>query len=84
MRFEVLAPADLTVVDCNCSICTKTGYLHLLVEKSRFRLLKGAEALATYRFNTGAAQKYLEAVPFSLPRLDKEKPVDYERLIAAP
>ena len=56
MRFEVLAPADLTVVDCNCSICTKTGYLHLLVEKSRFRLLKGAEALATYRFNTGAAQ----------------------------
>jgi threonine synthase len=31
-------------------------------------------------FNTGAAQKYPEAVPLSLPRLDKDRPVDYARL----
>ncbi len=31
-------------------------------------------------FNTGAAQKYLEAVPFSLPRLNKDQPVDYASL----
>jgi hypothetical protein len=56
VRFEVRAPAEIEVVDCNCSICTKTGYLHLLVEKSRFHLLQGAEALTTYRFNTATAQ----------------------------
>jgi hypothetical protein len=56
VRFEVLAPAVLQVTDCNCSICSKAGYLHLLIEKSRFRLLAGAEALTTYRFNTGTAQ----------------------------
>jgi threonine synthase len=31
-------------------------------------------------FNTGAAQKYPEAVPLHLPRIDKNRPVDYERL----
>jgi hypothetical protein len=56
VRFEVLAPADITVEDCNCSMCRKTGYLHLIVDKSRFRLVQGKEALATYRFNTGTAQ----------------------------
>jgi hypothetical protein len=56
VRFEVRAPAEIEVVDCNCSICRKTGYLHLLVEKSRFRLLAGAEFLTNYRFNTGTAQ----------------------------
>jgi threonine synthase len=29
-------------------------------------------------FNTGAAQKYPEAVPLDLPRLDKDRPVDYD------
>jgi hypothetical protein len=56
VRFEVLAPAELKVVDCNCSICRKTGYLHLLVDKARFRLVQGTGALTTYRFNTGTAQ----------------------------
>jgi threonine synthase len=32
-------------------------------------------------FNTGAAQKYPEAVPLDLPRLDKDRPVDYEALV---
>lgn len=31
-------------------------------------------------FNTGAAQKYPEAVPLQLPRLDKDQPIDYARL----
>jgi hypothetical protein len=34
-------------------------------------------------FNTGAAQKYPEAVPLNLPRVDKDRPVDYERLGAS-
>jgi threonine synthase len=31
-------------------------------------------------FNTGAAQKYLEAVPLSLPRIDLSQPIDYAAL----
>jgi hypothetical protein len=33
-----------------------TGYQHLIVERSRFRLLQGEDSLTTYRFNTGAAK----------------------------
>jgi hypothetical protein len=56
VRFEVSAPAELEVSDCNCSICAKSGYLHLIVSKPQFRLLSGAEALTTYQFNTGTAR----------------------------
>jgi hypothetical protein len=56
VRFEVDAPAHLEVSDCNCSICARSGYLHLIVPKSRFRLLSGAEALTTYEFNTHTAK----------------------------
>jgi hypothetical protein len=56
IRFEVVAPAELEVSECNCSICAKSGYLHLLVPKSRFRLLSGEQYLTTYQFNTGTAQ----------------------------
>ena len=56
VRFEVDAPADLTVSECNCSICSKSGYLHLIVPRSRFRLLQGVEYLTAYAFNTGTAK----------------------------
>ena len=56
VRFEVLAPECLDVSECNCSICSKTGFLHLIVPKERFRLLSGGDALATYTFNTGTAR----------------------------
>lgn len=56
VRFEVRAPAHLQATECNCSICSKTGFLHLIVEESQFRLLCGQEDLTEYRFNTGAAR----------------------------
>jgi len=56
VRFEVHADAHLQVLDCNCSMCRKLAYLHLIVPKSQFRLLCGENALTTYKFNTGAAQ----------------------------
>ena len=31
-------------------------------------------------FNTGAAQKYPEVVSIDLPRIDKDKPPDFERI----
>jgi hypothetical protein len=56
VRFEVDAPAQLVVTDCNCSICRMTGFLHLIVPAARFRLLCGEEALSTYTFGTGVAK----------------------------
>ncbi len=56
VRFEVEAPANPVVQECHCSICSKAGFLHLIVPASRFRLLSGAESLATYTFGTGIAR----------------------------
>lgn len=56
VRFEVTAPAHLDVTDCNCSICRKAGFLHLIVPADRFVLISGRDALTTYTFNTGAAK----------------------------
>jgi len=56
VRFEVEAPADLQVTECNCSICSRSGYLHLIVTKQDFRLISGADALTTYSFDTHEAR----------------------------
>jgi hypothetical protein len=56
VRFEVDATIDLDALECNCSICSKSGFLHLIVPRSRFRLLQGSADLATYTFNTGVAK----------------------------
>jgi hypothetical protein len=58
VRFEVRAPAKLEVADCNCSICRKSGYLHLIVAADRFTLISGREALTTYTFNTRVAKHH--------------------------
>lgn len=56
VRFEVDAPAALEALECNCSLCSKAGFLHLIVPKERFRLVSGEAALRTYTFNTGVAK----------------------------
>jgi hypothetical protein len=56
VRFEAALPDVVEVQDCNCSICAKTGFLHMIVPESRFRLLSGADALTAYSFNTGVAR----------------------------
>jgi len=72
IAFEVEAPEALVVQDCNCSICAKAGFLHLIVPKAKFRLLSGADFLTTYTFNTGVAQhtfcKVCGIKPFYTPR----------------
>jgi len=55
VRFEVDAPAEIEASECNCSMCKRLGYLHLVVPKTRFRLLSGEDSLTSYRFNTGVA-----------------------------
>ncbi len=56
VRFEVLAPAQLEVTECNCSICSKSGYLHLLVPRAYFKLVCGEDRLSTYTFDTHEAR----------------------------
>jgi len=56
VRFEVVAPTSVQVTECNCSMCARSGYLHLIVPKERFKLVSGADALTTYQFNTGTAR----------------------------
>lgn len=72
IRFEVVAPRRIDVSECNCSICSKAGYLHLIVPGDRFKLVSGADALTTYTFNTGTAKHHFCSVcgikSFYVPR----------------
>jgi len=56
VKFEIEVPDEVTVLRCNCSICRKSGYLHLIVSKPRFSLLQGEDSLIDYRFHTGLAR----------------------------
>ncbi len=56
VRFRVTVGDDAEIIDCNCSICTKKGILHLIVPEERFTLLRGDDALAVYTFNTRVAK----------------------------
>ena len=72
VRFEVIAPANIDVAECNCSICAKSGFLHLIVPAERFKLLSGGDALSTYTFNTGVAKHFFCSIcgvkSFYIPR----------------
>lgn len=56
VKYEVEAPENLEVTECNCSICSKSGYLHLIVAKSQFKLLSGDDSLSIYTFDTHEAK----------------------------
>lgn len=57
VRFAIAVPsAHVELLDCNCSMCARTGYLHLIVPHGDFTLLSGGDALVSYRFGTGAAE----------------------------
>ena len=57
VRFEADVPdGPIQVKECDCSICSMSGYLHLLVPQEKFRLTEGRRDTTTYRFGTGTAQ----------------------------
>jgi hypothetical protein len=77
-RVRMRVTGDLAdTVDCNCSMCTKKGFLHLIVPRDRFQLLAGRDELTTYRFNTGVAQhtfcRHCGIYAFYVPRSDPDK-----------
>jgi hypothetical protein len=76
VRFRVTASLD-GVTRCNCSICAKKGFLHLIVPLPQFELLSGADDLTVYRFNTGVAKhqfcRHCGIHAFYVPRSDPDK-----------
>ena len=72
VSFEVRAPKQVDLTVCNCSICSMTGFVHLIVGAEDFRLLTGADNITTYRFNTKtAAHTFCQTCgvkPFYRPR----------------
>jgi hypothetical protein len=57
VRFSVVLPeAPVPALDCNCSVCSMTGFLHIIVPHSDFMLEQGDAALTSYRFGTGTAE----------------------------
>ncbi len=72
VRFRIAAPADITVLDCTCTICQMIGYQHLIVPTSDFELTQGEDSLTLYTFNTGIAKHYFCSVcgikSFYIPR----------------
>lgn len=72
VRFEVLAPAVVNVSQCNCSICSKSGYLGMIVPRDRFTLKSGEESLTEYTFDSEIAKhlfcKFCGIKSFYIPR----------------
>jgi hypothetical protein len=72
VRIEVEAPSELVAHECNCSMCARTGFLHLIVPAEDLRLVAGEAMLETYTFNTGVARHYFCRTcgcrPFYVPR----------------
>ena len=76
VRFKVTADLD-RVTYCNCSMCSKKGFLHLIVPPEQFELLSGRDDLTTYEFNTRTAKhtfcKVCGIHAFYVPRSDPDK-----------
>ena len=76
VRFRVRATLD-GVTECNCSMCSKKGFLHLIVPQPQFELLRGADALTTYQFGTKVAKHHFCRTcgihSYYIPRSDPDK-----------
>jgi hypothetical protein len=76
VRFRVTADLD-RVTECNCSMCGKKGFLHLIIPQDRFELVRGADALVTYQFGTKVAKHHFCKTcgihSYYIPRSDPDK-----------
>jgi len=76
VRFRARVDLD-RLSECNCTMCTKKGILHLVAGPDDFELLSGKEALTTYTFLTGVAQhtfcRHCGIHAFYVPRSQPDK-----------
>jgi len=56
IQFEVLGEENIQILNCTCSICSIVNYKHYIVDKSKFKLIKGKDLLSNYTFNTKTAK----------------------------
>jgi hypothetical protein len=57
VRFRARMPdPPVPALDCNCSVCSMTGFRHIMVPHDEFVLEQGGDKLTSYRFGTGAAE----------------------------
>lgn len=56
IKYAVTYSEEIRAEDCNCSICRKSGYLHLIVPRNSVHIREGRELLTTYTFNTSTAK----------------------------
>ncbi len=72
VRFEFECHPDVVVHECNCSICARSGFQHLIIPSNAFKLLTDGSELSCYTFNTGIAKHYFcshcGVKPFYTPR----------------
>jgi hypothetical protein len=72
VQFEVELADHLVVHECNCSMCNRIGFQHVITPASKFHLTGGVDAITSYRFNTGVANhtfcKHCGVKPFYTPR----------------
>jgi len=59
VEFEVELPNGFEELSrCNCSMCARRGAVVTSVPLSAFKILKGADQLSLYQFNTKKAKHY--------------------------
>jgi hypothetical protein len=57
VRFVARLPKPpVPALGCNCSMCARTGFLHVIVPHGDFTLEQGGDLLTSYRFGTGTAE----------------------------
>ena len=73
IKFKITAPKKVILEDCDCSICYRTGYLHLYVPQNKL-IIQGEENLIKYQFGTNKAThmfcKICGIKSFYIPRSD--------------
>ena len=57
LAFEVEGDLD-QALECNCSHCSRKGYLLWFRPREQFRLTSGEQSLATYTFNKHVIQHH--------------------------
>ena len=58
ISFEFLSQSKVSVIMCNCSICSSINYFHLIIPHKDFTLIKGRNNIVAYEFGKKIAKHY--------------------------